>query len=124
MNLSVPIPRRMQSLPVDPKRGVPVPWFVVWLDEAGEPCAAGKGTPDFRVVRPNGIAVAHTHQLCWVCGERRGTFSAFVIGPMCAVNRISGEPPAHLECADFAGRACPFLVRPAMKRRETNLRGA
>jgi len=44
-----------------------------------------------------------------------------VIGPMCAVNRVSGEPPSHLACAEFSARACPFLSRPAAERREAGL---
>jgi hypothetical protein len=41
---------------------------------------------------------------------------AFTIGPMCAVNRTSSEPPSHLECSRFSARNCPFLTRPRMKR--------
>ena len=26
---------------------------------------------------------------CWICGDKRGKYGAFVIGPMCAINRIS-----------------------------------
>lgn len=29
----------------------------------------------------------------------------FVVGPMCELNRISGEPPSHRECAEFSA-AC------------------
>jgi len=46
-----------------------------------------------------------------------GQVRAFVIGPMCAVNRISAEPPSHPDCARFAATACPFLTRPMAKRR-------
>jgi hypothetical protein len=41
---------------------------------------------------------------------------AFTIGPMCAINRTSAEPPEHRECAEFAVQACPFLVNPNQKR--------
>ena len=40
---------------------------------------------------------------------------------MCAINRISAEPPSHRDCAEFAVIACPFLVRPQAKRREAKL---
>jgi hypothetical protein len=40
---------------------------------------------------------------------------------MCAILRISGEPPSHRECAEFSARACPFLSRPDMVRREDRL---
>src|SRR5205085_2956452 len=59
--------------------------------------------------------------LCWLCGQRLGTYLAFVIGPMCAINRISSEPPSHRDCAEFAAVACPFLARPQAQRRTANL---
>jgi hypothetical protein len=40
---------------------------------------------------------------------------------MCAVNRISAEPPSHRRCAEFAAQACPFLVLPKAQRRNANL---
>lgn len=59
--------------------------------------------------------------MCWICGKTLGAFKAFVIGPMCAINRTSSEPPAHRDCAIFAAKSCPFLVRPHAKRREDGL---
>lgn len=105
-----PLPERMRRLPLD-ARGYPVPWFVAWLD----------GVPDFRVVGPGKIVTAINKRVCWLCGERLGSYGAFVIGPMCAVNRTSSEPPSHRDCAIFAARACPFLTRPKAQRREANL---
>ena len=105
-----PLPKRFLSLPVD-DRGYPVPWFVAEID----------GKPDFRVVRPGGLVEALERRKCWLCGQRLGRYGAFVIGPMCAINRISSEPPSHRECAEFAVKACPFLVRPGAKRRDANL---
>jgi len=35
---------------------------------------------------------------------------------MCAVNRVTAEPPSHLACARFAVTACPFLTKPLAKR--------
>lgn len=45
----------------------------------------------------------------------------YPIGPMCAVNRITSEPPSHRDCARYAAQACPFLRTPTMQRRERNL---
>jgi hypothetical protein len=42
---------------------------------------------------------------------------SFVIGPMCAVNRTSADPPSHKDCAIFSAQACPFLSTPEMDRR-------
>lgn len=104
------LPRYIQRLPVD-RRGYPVPWFVAWID----------GEPEFRVTKPNAATEAWTRDLCWVCGGKLGRFRVFAIGPMCAVNRVSAEPPSHLDCATFSVKGCPFLVRPHMRRRENDL---
>lgn len=105
-----PMPPRIRALPVD-KRGFPVPWFVHW----------DNGEPDFRVIRRAGRPTAIKHNLCWICGGPKGRYHAFVIGPMCAINRVTSEPPSHLECAQFAVKACPFLIKPRMRRNEKDL---
>lgn len=116
-----PIPRRIRALPVD-ARGYPVPWFVQWfLPDGTASLQAGVGVPDFRVVDGRKPRAALKHNLCWICGQGRGTVRfAFVVGPMCAVNRVSGEPPAHVDCATFSAQACPFLTLPKAQRREAN----
>lgn len=106
----VPIPARLWQRPLD-RHGRPVPWFVAWIG----------GVPDFRIIGPSKLQEALTGRLCWMCGEPMGMFSTFVVGPMCAVNRISSEPPSHAPCAAYAARACPFLTHPAARRRETSL---
>lgn len=105
-----PLPERFRLLKVD-ARGYPVPKFVAWVD----------GKPDHRIVDPKWIPVCVNERRCWLCGEKLGRYMAFVIGPMCAVNRISSEPPSHRECAEFAAKACPFLTRPMAQRREAGL---
>lgn len=105
-----PLPRRMMTLPVD-ARGYPVPWFVAWID----------GKPDFRAFDPDKLRRAIKFSKCWICGDRLGVNKAFVIGPMCIVNRVSGEPPAHHACAEFALLACPFITLPHAKRRTANI---
>ncbi len=105
-----PLPLRITTLPVD-ERGFPVPRFVAWID----------GKPDFRVVDPRQRARAVRLNRCWICGEAFGAHKAFVVGPMCVVNRVSSEPPSHRECAVFAAQACPFLTLPRARRRDANL---
>jgi hypothetical protein len=118
------LPARVRRLPVD-ERGYPVPWFVQWMHSDGSPCegdpAIDADRPDFRVIDARRMVLAVNHRRCWVCGEQLGRCLAFVIGPMCAINRINSEPPSHRDCAEFAARACPFLTRPRMVRREDNL---
>lgn len=106
----IQIPVRLASRPRN-AAGYVVPWFVAWID----------GKPDFRVIDTPKIVIAVKQRRCWLCGQPLGRFLAFVIGPMCAINRVSSEPPSHRECAEYAARACPFLTRPQAKRREANL---
>lgn len=106
----LPIPPRMANLPRN-KAGYVVPWFVAWEDDK----------PDFRLVRNGGVREAFRFELCWLCGQHRGRNAAFVIGPMCAINRVSAEPPSHRDCATYAARACPFLANPNMVRRDRGL---
>ncbi len=88
--------------------GFPVPWFVAWI----------KGEPEFRAMDPIKWAKALNKRLCWCCGQPLGHYSTFVIGPMCAINRVSSEPPSHPECAKWSARNCPFLTQRQMERRE------
>lgn len=107
---------RIARLPKD-ERGYPVPWFIQWFDDAGEPCETGKGKPDFRVIAPERLYKAYKWDRCWVCGATIvGHAKVFVIGPMCVINRVTSEPPNHRYCAEFAAKVCPFLVRPRQKR--------
>jgi len=106
----IPIPGRMRWLPISDK-GFPVPWFVDWVD----------GKPDFRIADSRKLARAIKSDLCWLCGQTLGRFKCFTIGPMCAVNLTTAEPPSHRVCAEYAVKACPFLTRPRMRRNDKDL---
>jgi hypothetical protein len=114
-----PMPDRIAALPRD-HRGYPVPWFVEWIID-GHAAPIGEGAPDFRVMSSERLADALRYRRCWICGGRLGAHQTFVIGPMCAVNRTSAEPPSHQECGSWSARACPFLTRPHARRREAGL---
>jgi hypothetical protein len=105
------LPVAIKALDRD-KHGRPIPWFVRREQD---------GTPDFRVIRRDGISDAVRFNICWVCGTTRGRHAAFVVGPMCGVNRVSAEPPSHLDCAIYSATTCPFLSRPEMQRRPCGL---
>lgn len=109
---SIDEPGRIARLPRN-AAGYPVPWFVARIG----------GVPDFRVIKPGAISEALRRKLCWTCGVpfQRQEDRAFVIGPMCAVNRVSPEPPSHRDCAVFSAAACPFLSTPQMIRRERHI---
>lgn len=101
-----PLPTRMQARPLD-ERGYPVPYFVAWVD----------GKADHRITDPVKLQACVLRGLCWLCGQPLGRYVTYVVGPMCAINRVSSEPPSHNDCAEFAARACPFLTRPQAQRR-------
>jgi hypothetical protein len=107
---TVQIPPRMARLPRDRHDRV-VPWFVAWID----------GSPDHRIADADKRIQAIRRRLCWVCGKPLGAYLSFLIGPMCAVNRVTAEPPSHRDCATFSARVCPFLTTPRMRRRETGI---
>jgi len=108
------MPPRIAKLPRD-HRGFPVPWFVQWM-EHGAPAREGEGEPDFRVIDSAKFARCIAVPRCWICGEMLGKHRVFLIGPMCAINRVISEPPSHRACAEFAVKACPFMVQPRMRR--------
>lgn len=104
------MPERIARLPRD-HRGFPIPFFVHYEN----------GVPDFRVIGEGKRGECFNKKLCWLCGDKLGVYKAFVIGPMCVVNGVSSEPPSHLECAQYAVRACPFLANPRMRRNEKDM---
>lgn len=80
----------------------PVAWFASWR---------GKD-PDYHRWRDRAVLTALEHHLCWICGEHRGGWGSFVIGPIGAINRTAAQPPAHQDCAVYAARYCPVLAEP------------
>lgn len=95
-----------------PRQGAyPVSKFVQWID----------GKADFRVMDGQFRARAIKFHLCWVCGGKLGGLSTYVVGPMCAVNRVSTEPPSHQGCGEFSATHCPFMRQPDRTRREGRL---
>ena len=105
----IDVPRRLRHRPRE--RGFVVPWFVPEID----------GHYDFRVMDGARLRQAIREQRCWICGEPLGRFLVFTVGPMCAVNRTSAEPPSHRECAEYAARVCPFLTQRQEFRRADGL---
>lgn len=118
-------PPRIAALDRNPV-GYPIPWFV---DREIGPDGTLDSDPDFRIADKRKLLSATLFRLCWVCGNslinealgRTATQYAYVIGPMCALNRISSEPPAHRACAIYSATACPFLTTPDMRRRPVDM---
>lgn len=114
-----PLPLRMDKLLVH--RGYPVPYFVEWVRN-GKAVKPGSGEPEFRLMSQQRFMKCLRERRCWTCGSYiHSTSASFVLGPMCAVNRTSAEPPSHRECAEWSARNCPFLSRPQARRREAGM---
>ena len=122
MSIKLPSPPiRIARLPKD-DRGYPVPWFVAWFKDGEEcPRRTPGARPDFRILGAGTREIAVKKRLCWVCGEPLGVYQVFAIGPMCAVNRTTMEPPSHRACVEYSATACPFLTVPARRRNEAGL---
>lgn len=99
-----------------------MPFFVAWFKDGEEcPRRTPGAKPDFRILGAGTREIAVKKRLCWVCGEPLGVHQVFAIGPMCAVNRTTMEPPSHRACVEYSAQACPFLTVPARRRNEVGL---
>jgi hypothetical protein len=108
--IELEVPERLADRPR--ARGFVVPWFVAQTDE---------GEWDFRCADARKLMQAVNGCLCWMCGKPIGRWQVFIVGPMCAINRISSEPPSHRECAEYAAAVCPFLTQREHRRRTDHL---
>lgn len=123
-------PARIAPLPRN-HAGYPIPYFVAETP-GGDPA-----NPDFRIAGTTAFRQCVLDGRCWVCGQQRygavpwkgqslmrhssSAGDAFVIGPMCTINRVSADPPSHPECAEYSVKVCPFLSRPDMRRRDSGI---
>lgn len=87
------LPLRMRSLARD-ESGLPIPWFA-WT--SGQPWRTDRGRW-LQAVR---------EQICWVCGQRLGEHTSFVLQPIEGVSRKASDPPSHKQCAQWRAQNCP-----------------
>jgi hypothetical protein len=96
------MPARVAALPRD-RRGLPIP-VIVMRDGLGEPHFTMNDTRTAaRLFREGG---------CGICGQRLGAYKCFVGGPGSAFHPQGRyfDGPVHLDCAEFALHACPYLA--------------
>lgn len=108
--LTVELPKRMRTLARDP-RGYPIP-FIVMRDR--------HGVPQFTINDTEKTLRCHRRRLCAICGkphDRDGFW--FIGGSRCFLHELGAflDPPAHLECAEYSLRVCPFLAARSYARR-------
>lgn len=100
----IPVPEQMSHLPIDPKRGLPIPWFVPIID----------GQPNWLVASGEKQWNCAASRSCWVCGKQvlsRPMF--FVGGPLVLCNGVTSEGWCHQSCAEYSVQACPYLIDPS-----------
>jgi hypothetical protein len=101
------IPRRMQGLPRDPFRGVPIPYFMESILRW-----------NFLPLLPSQIGIHATMldrcvlcHLCWACGKTLAKHDdiGFPVAMKSFLTRQSLSPPHHATCAVFAARMYPLI---------------
>ncbi|WP_204011388.1 hypothetical protein [Virgisporangium aurantiacum] len=80
------IPARLAARPVDPRRGLPIPY----VNEHDD------GTVDFAVINGGRVLEWVRGRLCGLCGQRQEFLVAFVGGPGGFHQRLYTDPPSHV----------------------------
>jgi hypothetical protein len=101
----LPIPHRLQRFPR--WRGYPIHFTVL---------VKANGDPDFKAMDESRRIEAFEKNLCHLCGWKLkdGPY-AFIGGPLCVDSHHFVDGPMHVECAEYAAKACPFLSSPTGK---------
>lgn len=130
----IPIPTSLQKFPL--WRGVYPIHYTVWTDAAGNPdfkvmherrreeCFGGNrchlcgetlgGEPILktkRSYRSDGHLPAKVSKV--ICVGFKGGVYALIGGPKCVEGHKFVDGPMHVECAEYAARACPYLASPS-----------
>lgn len=90
---------RLAARPVDPRRGLPIPYVNVEDD----------GTVNFAMVNGRRVLECVRHKLCGLCGQPQDSLVAFVGGIGGFQHRLYTDPPGHLDCMRSAIDLCPYL---------------
>jgi hypothetical protein len=97
------LPAGIAARPVCTKRKLPIP-FVTRVNP--------DGTGDFARIDPVQTELCVKLRLCGVCGLFVRYWIAFLGGPYSsAENGAYTEPGMHEECAEWALKLCPYLLR-------------
>jgi len=90
---------RLAARPVDPRRGLPIPYVNVEDD----------GSINFAAVNGGRVLECVRRRLCGLCGQPQDFLMAFVGGPGGFQARMYTDPPGHVDCMRSALDLCPYL---------------
>lgn len=107
MDAAREIPDLMLSLPVDLRRGLPIPAVTARRPD---------GRPDFSTVDGWTALRLASEGRCGVCGNPLDSPVAFLGGPDAVAVGAYHDPPMHESCAEASTRLCPHLARRDMRR--------
>lgn len=82
-------------------KGMPIPYTVIMRKG---------GIPDFAVTDLRRWIQVVRQRLCGLCGDKLDKEIYFIGGPLCAENRLFGDPAMHKDCARYAFSVCPYLA--------------
>lgn len=101
------IPPRLAARPVDPRRGLPIPYVSEHDD----------GSVNFALVNGGRVLECVRHRLCGLCGQPQDFQLAFVGGLGGFRQRLYTDPPGHVDCMRSAIDLCPYLTIERHQRR-------
>lgn len=101
---NVPIPQLMSHLPIEPRSGLPLPFFAASPEKGGA-----------AVATMNAVMACCHKKVCWICGKKLLPFCCFISGPIGLSNQVATDGPCHPACAEYAVRACPYMAIPGFK---------
>lgn len=110
------LPRRLQKLAIDPRRGLPIPWFA-------DPRALGGDAVHFNLVERETVLTLAERRWCYVCGDPIPlTEDAWFLGDeQSYLQRYYPETIGHRECLAASLVLCPY-IRTKMYSRATERR--
>ncbi|KPM50249.1 hypothetical protein ACG83_41250 [Frankia sp. R43] len=106
------LPDLMRSLPIDQRRGLPIPASTARFPD---------GTPKFSLVDGREALRLAAEDLCGICGNPLDPFVAFLGESKPVVAQVYHDPPMHESCAEASTRLCPHLTRRDMRRKAGRL---
>lgn len=106
--MSLPIPDFLSHLPIDTRRGYPIPFFVPIIN----------GEPNWNYQDADHYKQCLEKNLCAICGKKNNKREWWTIsGPLGLKNRVSSEAPCHERCARYALAVCPYMISDRVERK-------